>query len=176
MECQKHVFFFHQKLIAPLLKFSQDYQIEDLEDFEAFLSFDVEKAKMAFSDSSISPHFIFFTKTSSLEVNSKDEISVTSTNLLDTRAINTGIHIEMQDLSGSFYDSFNEIVQAAGGTVDSSANAASSFKKAVYASENYYLLYYAPKDYRADGKFREIKVRVKGKNYRISHRVGYIAD
>ncbi len=176
MEGQKHVFFFHQKLIVPLLKFNQDYQIEDLEDFEAFLSFDVEKAKMAFSDSSISPHFIFFMKTSSLDVDSKDEVSVTSSNLLDTRAIDTETHVEMQDLSGSFYDSFKEIVQAAGGTVDSSANIASSFKKAVYASENYYLLYYAPEDYKADGKFREIKVRVKNKNYRISHRSGYIAD
>lgn len=176
MEGQKYVFFFHQKLIVPLLKFSQDYQIEDLEDFEAFLSFDVEKAKMAFSDSSISPHFIFFTKTSRLDVDNRDEIFVTSTNLLDTRAIDTGTHIEMQDLSGSFYDSFKEIVQAAGGTVDSSANAASSLKKAVYASENYYLLYYAPEDYKADGKFREIKVKVKNRNYRISHRAGYIAD
>jgi hypothetical protein len=161
---------------VPLLKFSQDYQIEDLEDFEAFLSFDVEKAKMAFSNSSISPHFIFFTKTSGLDVDSRDAVSVTSSNLLNTCATGTETHIEMQVLSGSFYDSFKEIVQAAGGTVDSSANAASSFKKAVYASENYYLLYYAPKNYRADGKFREIKVRIKGKNYRISYRSGYIAD
>lgn len=36
--------------------------------------------------------------------------------------------------------------------------------------------YYSPSDYKTDGKFRNIKVRVKGKNYRINHRAGYIAD
>jgi len=176
MEGQKHVFFFHQKLIVPLLKFSQDIQIEDLEDFDAYLSFDVEKARMIFSDTSISTHFIFFTKTSGLDVDTKDGISVTSSHLLDTRPIDTGTYIEMQDLSGNLFNAFKEIAQATGGTVDSSANAASSFKKAVYASENYYLLYYAPKDYKADGKFREIKVSVKNKKYRITHRAGYIAN
>jgi VWFA-related protein len=179
MEGQKHVFFFHQKLIVPLIKFSQDTQIEDfggLEDFEAYLSFDVEKAKMVFSDTSISAHFIFFTKTSGLDASSTAGISVTSSHLLDTRPTDTGTYVEMQDLSGNLFDAFKEIVQATGGTVDSSANAASSFKKAVYASENYYLLYYAPKDYKADGKFRKIDVRVKNKKYRITHRAGYIAD
>jgi VWFA-related protein len=175
-EGQKYVFFFHQKLIVPLLKFGHDITMEDLEDFDAYLSFDVEKAKMAFSDSSISTHFIFFTKTSGLDVGNTDGISVTSRNLFDTRATDTGTHIEMQDLSGKFYDAFKEIVQAAGGTVDSSANAASSFKKAVHASENYYLLYYTPKNYIADGKFKEIKVKVKDKKYKVTHRAGYIAD
>jgi hypothetical protein len=49
-------------------------------------------------------------------------------------------------------------------------------RSAVAASENYYLLYYTPRDYRADGSFRSIKVRVKGADYRTSHRQGYIAD
>jgi hypothetical protein len=49
-------------------------------------------------------------------------------------------------------------------------------KAAVAASENYYLLYYTPADYKADGTFRGLSVRVKGKDYRISHRQGYIAD
>lgn len=39
-----------------------------------------------------------------------------------------------------------------------------------------YLLYYSPKDYQTDGKFRNIKVRVKGKSYRVNYRAGYIAD
>jgi hypothetical protein len=42
--------------------------------------------------------------------------------------------------------------------------------------ENYYLLYYTPKDYKPDGKFRSIEVKVKGKSYSITHRAGYIAD
>ena len=62
------------------------------------------------------------------------------------------------------------------GIVDSSANVAASFKKASDASENYYLLYYSPINYVSDGKFKEIKIKVKGQRYKISHRAGYIAD
>jgi len=51
-----------------------------------------------------------------------------------------------------------------------------NMKKAADASENYYLLYYSPKNYVANGKFMEIKIKVKGQRYRISHRAGYIAD
>jgi len=49
-------------------------------------------------------------------------------------------------------------------------------KSAVEASENYYLLYYSPRPYVKDGKFREISVRVKNKDYRVVHRLGYYAD
>jgi len=51
-----------------------------------------------------------------------------------------------------------------------------NMKKAADASENYYLLYYSPKNYVANGKFKEIKIKVKGQRYKISHRAGYIAD
>jgi VWFA-related protein len=77
---------------------------------------------------------------------------------------------------GVFFSTLKDIAQATGGTVNSSANAASSFKKAVNASENYYLIYYNPKSYKADGKFKKITVKVKGKRYRITHRAGYLAD
>jgi hypothetical protein len=43
-------------------------------------------------------------------------------------------------------------------------------------SENYYLLYYSPKDYVIDGKFKRIEVEVKGDKYRVAHRAGYFAD
>lgn len=175
MDGQKHVFLFHQKLVVPLLggKFS-DFDIDSLKDFEAYISFDVEKVNQAFSDSSISTHFIFLTKTSGLGVVSPDRISVTSRGLNsnDTRIPDP----VMQDLSGSIFSAFKDMAQATGGTVDSSANAASSFEKAVNASENYYLIYYNPKSYKADGKFKKITVKVKGKRYRITHRAGYLAD
>jgi VWFA-related protein len=175
IEGPKHVFFFHQKLIVPVMRLSLDYTIEDLEDFEAYLSFDEKKVKQAFSDSSISAHFIYLTKTSGMDLVNQEGVSVTSRGLLDT-APTTIPSTETQDLSASFFSAFKEIAQTTGGTVDSSANAAASFKKAVKASENYYLLYYSPKNYRADRKFKNIKVRVKGKNYRVMHRAGYIAD
>jgi hypothetical protein len=65
--------------------------------------------------------------------------------------------------------------KASGGATESSANALAAFKKAMTASENYYLLYYVPSEYKADGKFKEIKVTVNGKHYQVSNRSGYIA-
>ena len=84
--------------------------------------------------------------------------------------------IEFNEMSNDIFGAFKEIADATGGFTTSSSNAFVSFKSAVDASENYYLLYYTPKDYKSDGKFRNIKVKVKGKNYRILHRAGYLAD
>jgi len=75
-----------------------------------------------------------------------------------------------------FFSAFNEIAGATGGISESSANVNASLKKAAKAAENYYLLYYTPKDFVADGKFRKIEVKVKGKKYKVRHRSGYIAD
>ncbi|MFO7980257.1 MAG: hypothetical protein R6V00_05420 [Candidatus Aminicenantes bacterium] len=58
----------------------------------------------------------------------------------------------------------------------SSANAFHSFQKAVEASENFYLIYYTPKNYKADNKFHKIEVRIRGGGFRITHRAGYVAD
>lgn len=69
-----------------------------------------------------------------------------------------------------------EMADVTGGLKESSANAAASFERAVDYSESYYLLYYSPKDYKADGSFKKIKVKVKGQSYRIIHRSGYVAD
>ncbi len=172
-EGPKHVFFFHQKLLVPVLRFGVAF--EDLEDFEAYLSFDEKKVRQAFSDSSIFTYFIYLTRTSGMDLVNQEGVSVTSRGLLDTTPT-TMPSTETQDLSASFFNVFMEIAQTTGGTVDSSANAAASFKKAVKASENYYILYYRPLKYKRDGKFKNIKVRIKGKNYRVTHRAGYFAN
>ncbi len=80
------------------------------------------------------------------------------------------------DLSDSFYGAFREMSYASGGTTEASANALAAFRKTVTASENYFLLYYVPSQYKADGKFKSIKVSVKGKNYEVSNRSGYNAN
>ena len=49
-------------------------------------------------------------------------------------------------------------------------------KDAVESSENYYLLYYIPRPYVKDGKFRSLIVRVKRPGVRVVHRMGYFAD
>ena len=84
--------------------------------------------------------------------------------------------LEKTDLSSSFYGVFREMSIATGGSTEASGNPMASFQKAVAVSENYYLLYYAPEDYVADGKYKEIKVSVKGKDYRVTNRAGYIAN
>ena len=65
---------------------------------------------------------------------------------------------------------------ATGGFVETSANAAFLMKNAVESSENYYLLYYTPRPYKKDEKFHKIVVKVKDKDCRVTHRLGYIGN
>jgi hypothetical protein len=114
---------------------------------------DADKIEQAYADSSISAHFLFLTK------------------LAERHSF-----IAMQEFSSDVFNSFKKLADATGGTVDSSSRPDLLFEKAVEATENYYLLYYTPKSYIADGKFRKIEVKVRGKKYRVTHRAGYIAD
>jgi hypothetical protein len=84
--------------------------------------------------------------------------------------------VVMEEQSEDIFAPFREMSLATGGFMASTANLEAAMKTAVDASENYYLLYYTPLGYKADGTFRSIKVRVKGRDVRISHRQGYIAD
>jgi len=164
-EGQKYVFLFHQREFIPqiesriLNQFINMYQsrmdviqsitgIFDL--YKRDISFDVNQVKQVFADSSISIHFLFITKPPK--------------NIFG---------LQMQEHSEDIYSAFKEMALATGGFTESSANPSLAFKRAVEASENYYLLYYSPKNYAGEGKFREIKVRVKGKDYRVIHRAGY---
>ncbi|MCJ7682376.1 MAG: hypothetical protein MUP70_16735, partial [Candidatus Aminicenantes bacterium] len=86
---------------------------------------------------------------------------------------NTGL--VMKEQSEDIFSAFKEIAAATGGISESSMNAEFAFQKAVNASENYYLLYYTPRDYRSDGSFKKIVVKVKSGRYRINHRAGYFS-
>ena len=168
LEGPKHVFFFLQKLLVPTMA------DEDLKGFEAYMSFNENLIKQIFSSSSITAHMIYITKTLDMEFVKSEGKSLTSTNIMRSSTSQPARGI--QDLSGGFFSAFKDIAEATGGVVDSSTNAAASFKKAADASENYYLLYYSPKNYAADGQFKEIKIKVKGQRFKITHRAGYIAD
>jgi VWFA-related protein len=174
-EGQKYVFLFYQKELLPqidtstlnqLMSLSQDRQdtLQQLSDLFSLYSrdipFKVDMVKKVYADSSISIHFLFLTKT-------QTTLSVTSRG----RSF-----MQMRERSEDIYSAFKEMARATGGLADSSADAASSFQKVVDAAENYYLLYYTPDNDTKDGKFREIKVRVKNKDYRVLHRAGYFAD
>lgn len=165
---QKYVFMFYQKEFIPkidpkildqALSMFQDQQsvIQDLIEISSFyrrdVSFDVDAVKQAYADSSISIHFLFITKPPT-----------------DTY----GVHFE--EHSEDIFSAFNEMAKATGGFTESSFNPDFLMRKAVDASENYYLLYYSPKEYGTDGKFREIEVHVKRSGHRVSHRAGYFAN
>lgn len=165
---QKHVFLFYEREFIPqvpsrildqCLSLYQDRPdiVHDLTYLFEFMkrdfSFDIERLKRAYSDSSIAVHFLFFIQPRQQEFD-----------------------VEMREHSEDVFKVFNEIAQATGGTVNGSANPSYLFQRAAEASENYYLVYYAPKDYKADGKYKNIKVRIKNKDYKVIHRAGYVAS
>ena len=167
-EGQKYVFLFYQreyipqiskKVLNQMMSANQgrpDILVTLTELFDFYrrdTPFDVDQAKQAYADSSVSIHFLFFTK--------------------QARHI-PGVH--MEEHSEGIFNAFKEIAEASGGFTESSANPIYLLQKAVDASENYYLLYYSPANYKRDGKFKKIKVKIKNGNYRISHRAGYFAN
>lgn len=176
-EGQKNVFMFYQKDVVPQLKpkaieeiitGNQDRMdivasvIELFDFFRRDINIDVDNVKKIFSDSSISMHFLYITK-APFQGSSISRFG-------------TGQSITMADQTENVFSTFQEMAQATGGFVGSSFYGTDIFKKALDASENYYLVYYSPLNYKPDGKFNNVKIRVKGKNYRITHRAGYFAD
>jgi hypothetical protein len=172
---QKYVYLFYQREVVPkfdpttlnmLMTNNLDdiaLQFQLMEKFQFYkrdVAFDVEAVKKAYADSSIAVHFLFLTKTPAhnLPIESSRPSELT-----------------FVEQSEDIYSAFREIAGATGGITDTSADAASAFERAVAASENYYLLYYKPLDFKPDGAFREIKVRVKSGDYRVTYRAGYIA-
>jgi hypothetical protein len=83
---------------------------------------------------------------------------------------------DRMDTTSSMFSTFKDISEATGGMAHVTINTEETFKRAVEASENYYLLYYSPSNYKADGKFKNIKVKVKNLKCQVIHRAGYIAD
>lgn len=176
-EGQKNVFLFYQKDVVPQLKpkaieaivtGNQDrpdigQSVTELFDFfRRDININVENVKKIFSDSSISMHFLYITQPP-FQSSSVSRYG-------------SGQMITMSDQSENVFSTFQEMSQATGGFSGSSFYATEIFKKALDASENYYLVYYSPLNYKQDGKFKNVKIRVKGKNYRITHRAGYFAD
>lgn len=164
---QKYIFMFYEKEFVPqidpkiLNQYMSLYQnrpnviqtITNVFDFyRRDLNLDMEKIKRSYADSSISIHFLYI-----------------------SRPTPVVFGLRMEEHSEDLFGVFKIMAEATGGFSDSSANSAELFRKALETSENYYVLYYSPLNYKNDGKFREIKVRVKDKNYRITHRLGYFA-
>ncbi len=168
---QKNVFLFlQQELISfpmpsPVSVVSNIWAGLDYLNFMSMVasynSISPKRIKKAFSDSSILFHFLYL-KDESYFKDIGFEPSVSPLDMFDTT---TGM-----------FSTFKELSQVTGGMTQATTNAAASFKHAVDASENYYLLYYSPQDYKSTGEFKKISVKVKGQDYRIRHRSGYFAN
>jgi hypothetical protein len=168
LEGQKYVFMFYQREFIPQIEpriidqFMTVYQdspgilrsLSSLYDFfRRDASLDLDLLKKTYADSSVSIHFLFITTPPETV---------------------PGIYFHEQ--SEDIYSAFREMSRATGGYMESSANPDFLFRRSVEASENYYLLYYSPLNYKVSDKFIEMKVRVKNKDYRVIHRLGYFAD
>jgi hypothetical protein len=165
---QKYVYMFYQREYIPTIdpvtfhrimtKYLSDPSVGIMTTslfglYRRDVTVDVEKVKRAYADSSIAIHFLFFSK---LPEHTPG--------------------IRMEEHSEDIFSIFNDMAVATGGLTMSSANPEYLFKSAFDASENYYLIYYRPKDYKADFEFKKIKVKVKTGNFRVTHRLGYFAN
>lgn len=165
---QKHVLLFLEKEDA-LTKRVRGAGL-DAADWELFkmelmrdVRFDVERLSRLFGQNQLDFNFIFITSSEALE-----------TSILEVHPANWG-DLEKTDITGEFFSVFRKIAQMTGGLTISSKNPLASTKKAVEVADQYYLLYYQPKNSAMDGTFREIKVRVKDRSYSVFHRRGYLA-
>jgi VWFA-related protein len=123
--------------------------------------------------------FGFYNRVATIAVNRLNEVcadSAISIHFLYLTTIPVDIaRGQMEERSWDIYEAFSEMAKATGGLAMSSSDATFLMEQASRASENYYLLYYSPKDKVADGKFRRIEVKVKRGRYRITHLAGYSA-
>jgi hypothetical protein len=167
-EGQKYVTILYQKEFIPqidpivlnqALSLYQDkpiiqQTISNVMDFyRREIPIDTELIKQTYADCSITIHFLFLTR---------------------PQLPAYGVHYA--DHSEDIFSAFREMAASTGGYTDSSARADLLFKAAVEASDNYYLLYYSPNSYNADGEFKNINVKIKNREYRIFHRAGYFAN
>ncbi len=169
LDGQKDVFLFYQREFIPKIDPKVLTNLMSLYNERADIVFnlmtlfdlsyrestiDTESIKKAFSNASTAIHFLFL---------STSPQSIPG--------------VVMEERTEDIFLPFREMARATGGFTETSGNFGAIMRAAVSALENYYLLYYTPDDYRADGAFRTIEVRVKGgRGYRVTHRAGYIAD
>ena len=165
---QKYVFLFYQREYIPqieprilnqYIELFQDrpnvqHTVASIFDFyRRESSFDVDKVKRAYADASIAIHFLFLAE-----------------------PLTPVIGVRFVESSDDIFSAFEQMALATGGFIESSADPSRAFQNALTAAENYYLIYYSPRNRNLDGGFRNIEVRIKTGSYRIIHRVGYYAD
>lgn len=159
---QKHVFLFYQREFVPIDKRIINQAGNDphlrlmvselMELYQREPTVDIDRLRKAYADSSIVIHFLYLT----------------------TRPEDMPVG-QAEEHSEDIFVPFANMAEATGGLTTSSSNAAYMMERAGEVSANYYLLYYSPQTRADDGKFREIKVKVKRDGVRVLHRAGYFA-
>jgi hypothetical protein len=82
--------------------------------------------------------------------------------------------INMREQSEDIFKALNAAAEATGGASDTSQNPAASIKSTMKTSEAYYLLFFSPSTAAPPGTFIDLRVKVKGKDYKTAHRAGYL--
>ncbi|MGD2245709.1 MAG: VWA domain-containing protein [Candidatus Aminicenantes bacterium] len=166
-EGQKNVLFFYQREFRPEIApnvlnqmqsmYHDNFEVQGaIQELYMFYNRDqtmnVDRLSQAFSDSGMTFHFLFLNK-------EPEYIS----------------GVRMNEQSEDVFEALSSAAYATGGTVDNSHEPDIAFKNAMNATESYYILYYSPKNYTADGTFKNIEVKLKNKDYKITYRSGYFA-
>jgi hypothetical protein len=115
------------------------------------INVDRESVVQAFADSGMDFHFLFMNR-------QPERVS----------------GITMREQSEDVYKMLSSAAEATGGGTDTSQNPAASLATALRATERSYLLLYAPSTAAPPGAFIGLEVRVKGQDYRVTHRSGYL--
>jgi hypothetical protein len=82
----------------------------------------------------------------------------------------------MREQNTDIFRAFADIAGATGGTVDTSQNPAAAFKNVLRAADEYYLLYFTPTPETSGAAFHPLSIRIKGRNFKVVHRMGYLGS
>ena len=165
---EKLVFYVYQREFRPELspqaiddivgnnqeKFNVLGDVQEIfQTYQQSFAMDVPAMKEAFADSSANFNLLFMNK--------------------DPERIGL---VVMREQNTDIFRAFADIAAATGGTVDTSQNPAAAFKNVLRAADEYYLLYFTPTAEAAGGAFHPLSIRVKDKNYKVVHRMGYFGS
>lgn len=168
LEQQKVVFFFYQREYRPeisagvmnnLISAYQDDlnivgQLQDMfGTYHREINLNEDLLKKAFADAGILFNFIFMDRNPEVAAG-----------------------ITMREQSEDVFKVFTNVAEATGGITDNSQDPSIAFKNAATITERCYILFYSPQNYVKDGEFKTISVRVKGRDCRVIHRLGYFAE
>jgi hypothetical protein len=163
---RKHVFFFYQREFRPELDpqvlsnlFAQNQDksniLGDLQElFQTYrqnFTQDIPRMVNAFADSGADFNLIFL-----------------------NRAPERVSRVVMREQSEDIFRAMSDVADATGGIIDTSQNPAAGVKTVLKTGERYYLLDFEAGTPNPAGAFNTISVRIKGKDYKVTHRSGYL--